>query len=126
MSANGHRVRCCGARECRLAGQLRKRLACAQSVEDDPNPDIGGIANAGRRLFSLQPGVGAPNEKEAADIVYGLGIARHIAAKDIGQTVVVADCACVAVEAMEGTDETIARAARIAGDGRYSGSGEPK
>ena len=56
----------------------------------------------------------APNEKETANIVYGLGIARHIAAKDIGQTVVVADCACVAVEAMEGTDETIGRAAGFA------------
>jgi len=59
----------------------------------------------------------APSEHEAADIEYGLGIARHIAAKDIGQTVVVADRACVAVEAMEGTDETIARAARFA-DGK--------
>ena len=59
----------------------------------------------------------APNEHEARDIEYGLGIARHIAAKDIGQTVVVADRACVAVEAMEGTDETIARAARFA-DGK--------
>jgi UDP-2,3-diacylglucosamine hydrolase len=56
----------------------------------------------------------APNEQEAADIEFGLGIARHIASKDIGQTVVVADRACVAVEAMEGTDETIARAARFA------------
>jgi DUF1009 family protein len=56
----------------------------------------------------------SPNEHEAADMEYGLGIARHIAAKDIGQTVVVADRACVAVEAMEGTDETIARAARFA------------
>ena len=55
-----------------------------------------------------------PSENEAADIEFGLGIARHIAAKDIGQTVVVADRACVAVEAMEGTDETIARAARFA------------
>jgi UDP-2,3-diacylglucosamine hydrolase len=55
-----------------------------------------------------------PNEREAADIEYGLGVARHIAAMDIGQTVVVADRACVAVEAMEGTDETIARAARFA------------
>jgi DUF1009 family protein len=55
-----------------------------------------------------------PNENEATDIEYGLGIARHIAAKDIGQTVIVADRACVAVEAMEGTDETIARAARFA------------
>ena len=56
----------------------------------------------------------APSPQEAADIEYGLGIARHIAEKDIGQTVVVADSACVAVEAMEGTDETIARAARFA------------
>jgi len=56
----------------------------------------------------------APSAQEAADIEYGLGIARHIAAKDIGQTVVVADSACVAVEAMEGTDETIVRAARFA------------
>ncbi len=56
----------------------------------------------------------APSAQEAADMEYGLGIARHIAAKDVGQTVVVADSACVAVEAMEGTDETIARAARFA------------
>lgn len=55
----------------------------------------------------------APGEHEAADISYGLNIARHIASMDIGQTVVISDQACVAVEAMEGTDETIARAARI-------------
>ena len=55
-----------------------------------------------------------PSAQEAADIEYGLGIARHIATRDIGQTVVVSDSACVAVEAMEGTDETIARAARFA------------
>jgi DUF1009 family protein len=56
----------------------------------------------------------APNEHEAEDMAYGLGVARQIAGMDIGQTVVIADRACVAVEAMEGTDETIARAARIA------------
>jgi UDP-2,3-diacylglucosamine hydrolase len=55
-----------------------------------------------------------PNEQEAADMEYGLGVARHIAGMDIGQTVVIADRACVAVEAMEGTDETITRAARFA------------
>lgn len=70
-------------------------------------------------LKPLLPEVGvltkrAPNEHEMADIEYGLGVARHIAAKDIGQTVVIADRACVSVEAMEGTDETIARAARYA------------
>jgi UDP-2,3-diacylglucosamine hydrolase len=56
----------------------------------------------------------APDGREAADIEYGLRVARHIAAMDIGQTVVVSDRACVAVEAMEGTDETIARAAKYA------------
>src|SRR5882757_10223904 len=70
-------------------------------------------------LKPLLPEVGvltrrAPSMQEARDIEYGVGIARHIAAKDIGQTVVVAESACVAVEAMEGTDETIARAARFA------------
>ena len=55
-----------------------------------------------------------PQEDEARDMEYGLGVARHLAAKDIGQTVVISDRACVAVEAMEGTDETIARAARFA------------
>ena len=56
----------------------------------------------------------APSEEEVADIEYGLGVARQIAGMDIGQTVVISDKACVAVEAMEGTDETIARAARLA------------
>jgi UDP-2,3-diacylglucosamine hydrolase len=55
----------------------------------------------------------APTEEESADMAYGLGIARHVASMDIGQTVVVSSQACVAVEAMEGTDETITRAARI-------------
>lgn len=55
-----------------------------------------------------------PSQEEYADMAYGLSLARNIAAMDIGQTVVVSSQACVAVEAMEGTDETIARAARIA------------
>ena len=56
----------------------------------------------------------APDEREAADIAYGLSVARQVAAMDIGQTVVISERACVAVEAMEGTDETVARAARLA------------
>jgi DUF1009 family protein len=56
----------------------------------------------------------APNEQEAADMHYGLGIARQIAGMDVGQTVVISDKACIAVEAMEGTDETIVRASRLA------------
>jgi UDP-2,3-diacylglucosamine hydrolase len=54
-----------------------------------------------------------PTEQEMKDIDYGRAIARHLAQYDIGQTVVVAGSACVAVEAMEGTDETITRAGHI-------------
>jgi UDP-2,3-diacylglucosamine hydrolase len=60
----------------------------------------------------------APDEAEVADIEYGRRIAAQIAGLDLGQTVVVRDRACVAIEAMEGTDETIERAARIAGGQR--------
>jgi len=55
----------------------------------------------------------APDESELADIEYGRKIAKKIAGLDIGQTVVVADRACVAVEAMEGTDAAIERAAHL-------------
>jgi len=70
-------------------------------------------------LKPLLPGAGVltrrkPSQEEYADMTYGLSLARNLAAMDIGQTVVVSSQACIAVEAMEGTDETIARAARIA------------
>ena len=55
----------------------------------------------------------APNDDERRNIEYGLQVARAVAAFDIGQTVVVAAQACVAVEAMEGTDATIERAGRL-------------
>jgi len=55
----------------------------------------------------------APDETERGDIVYGLTVARGIAGFDLGQTVVIAAGACVAVEAMEGTDATIARAGAL-------------
>jgi UDP-2,3-diacylglucosamine hydrolase len=55
----------------------------------------------------------APDETERGDIEYGLKVARGIAGFDLGQTVVIAAGACVAVEAMEGTDATIARAGAL-------------
>ena len=51
-----------------------------------------------------------PNENERKNIAYGRLVARQLAEYDIGQTVVIAEAACVAVEAMEGTDATIERA----------------
>jgi DUF1009 family protein len=56
-----------------------------------------------------------PSEQEDTNIAYGRAVARHLAGYDIGQTVVVAEAACVAVEAMEGTDATIERAGQIMG-----------
>ncbi len=63
-----------------------------------------------------QPGVLTqrhPNQQEQMDIDYGRTVARGIAAFDLGQTVVIAAQACVAVEAMEGTDATIERAGAL-------------
>jgi DUF1009 family protein len=54
-----------------------------------------------------------PDEEEQKDITYGRTVAQAIAAYDLGQTVVIAAQACVAVEAMEGTDATITRAGAL-------------
>jgi len=55
----------------------------------------------------------APSEDEKQNVAYGRAVARHLAQYDIGQTVVIAESACVAVEAMEGTDATIERAGHL-------------
>jgi hypothetical protein len=78
------------------------------------------LVDSTKFLGALLPAVGvltrrSPDPEEAADIEYGRFVAGRIVALDLGQTVVVRDRACVAIEAMEGTDETIERAARIAG-----------
>lgn len=60
-------------------------------------------------VFTERP----PTEEERRNVNYGRAVARHVAQYDIGQTVVVAEAACVAVEAMEGTDATIERAGQL-------------
>jgi DUF1009 family protein len=55
----------------------------------------------------------APSDQETKNIEYGRSVARGLGQFDIGQTVVIAENACVAVEAMEGTDATIERAGEI-------------
>lgn len=64
----------------------------------------------------VKPGVRtkrAPSDQERKNIAYGREVARALGQYDIGQTVVIAESACVAVEAMEGTDVTIERAGHI-------------
>jgi len=55
----------------------------------------------------------APDDRERGDIEYGLEVAHEIARLDLGQTIVVRDRACVAIEAMEGTDAVIRRAGEL-------------
>jgi DUF1009 family protein len=69
------------------------------------------MARAG--VLTRRPPTGA----EQADLEFGYRMADTIAGLDIGQTICVKDRAVVAVEAMEGTDDTIARAGRLAGAG---------
>src|SRR4029077_9876623 len=87
--------------------------AVARVLEDE------GIQLVDSKIFLKpllpEPGVltrRAPDSHESADIAYGREIALQLAGLDLGQAVVISDRACVAVEAMEGTDETIERAAR--------------
>ncbi len=80
------------------------------------------LINSAQFLQPLLAGEGqlssrAPNEAEQKDLEFGYRMADVIAGLDIGQTIAVKHQAVVAVEAMEGTDETIARAGHLAGDG---------
>jgi len=69
------------------------------------------LAKAGRLTYRV------PSAKESADLEFGYKIADEIAGLDVGQTIAVKDKAVIAVEAMEGTDEVITRASRLAGPG---------
>jgi DUF1009 family protein len=80
------------------------------------------LINSAALLEPMLAGAGrlsdrVPNEQEHKDLEFGYRCADAIAGLDIGQTIAVKHQAVVAVEAMEGTDETIARAGHLAGDG---------
>ena len=129
-----------------MAGQVKHRQIFSDVVPDlkllgvlarlaFQNTDslIGAVADAlAREGITLLPSVAflgdqlarpgpmtrrQPDREERRDIEYGETVARALAGLDLGQTAVVKDRAAVALEAMEGTDETILRAGRIAGPG---------
>ncbi|MFI5072173.1 MAG: LpxI family protein [Terriglobales bacterium] len=54
-----------------------------------------------------------PSEQEKKNVEYGRAVARPLTHFNVGQTVVIAENACVAIEAMEGTDATIERAGQL-------------
>ena len=93
-----------------LLGAIAKVLAEEGIILEDSTSMLEPLlAKAG--VLTRRP----PTEPEQKNIDYGRTLARHLAQFDIGQTVVVAEGACVAVEAMEGTDTTIERAGQIMG-----------
>lgn len=135
-----------GAREAVMAGQVKHRQIFSGITPDlklmavlarvalkNTDSLIGAVADAlAHDGISLLPSTsfvgdhlaspGAmtrrnPSRAERGDIDYGQEIARALSGMDLGQTVVVKDRAAVALEAMEGTDEVIRRAGRIAGPG---------
>ena len=135
-----------GAREAIMAGQVKHRRIFSGIVPDlkllgvlarlaFQNTDslIGAVADAlGRDGITLLPSVvfladqlatagpmtrRQPDREEGKDVRYGETVARALAGMDHGQTAVEKQRAAVALEAMEGTDETIRRAGRIAGPG---------
>jgi DUF1009 family protein len=135
-----------GAREAVMAGQVKHRQIFSGIVPDlkllgvlarlaFQNTDslIGAVAEAlSRDGITLLPSVAflgdqlavtgpmtrrRPDREERRDVEYGETVARTLAGLDLGQTAVVKHRAAVALEAMEGTDETIRRAGRIAGPG---------
>jgi len=139
-------LRASGVHEAVMAGQVKHRQIFSGIVPDlkllgvlarlaVKNTDglIGGVAEAlAREGITLLSSVqfladqmatnGAmtrrsPSAAERKDIDYGNTVARAVAGLDLGQTAVVKNGAAVAIEAMEGTDETIRRAGRIAGRG---------
>ncbi len=77
------------------------------------------LVDSTRLLKPLLAGEGVmtrrkPTKDESRDVDYGRRIANALAGYDVGQSVVISDRACVALEAMEGTDATLRRAAGIA------------
>jgi DUF1009 family protein len=139
-------LKAAGAEEAVMAGQVKHRQIFSGLVPDlklmgvlarlaFKNTDslIGGVADAlEREGIRLLPSTGllgdqmatagpmtakGPSREERLDIDYGRKIAEALAGLDLGQTVAVKDRAAVALEAMEGTDEVIRRAGRLAGRG---------
>jgi hypothetical protein len=91
-----------------LAGELERE---GITLLDQPD--------AAPSLFVGEGPVGSvePSAAQRADLAFGWAVARSLGEHDIGQSVVVRDCAVVAVEAIEGTDATIARAGQLAPGG---------
>jgi DUF1009 family protein len=90
----------------------------ADEIESEGMPVVDSTKHLGNRMAS--PGLLAgpqPDAQLQSDLELGLRVARHLGLVDVGQSVVVKDGTVVAVEALEGTDATLRRAAGLVGGG---------
>ena len=99
----------------RRAHRRRRRRAARPRHRAAGLDRLSGAAAGARRRADRRA---RRRDDERADLEFGYRIADAIAGLDIGQTIAVKSAAVVAVEAMEGTDEVIARAGQLAGPGR--------
>jgi len=100
----------------------RKADTIFAAVADELAKDGMRLVDSTRYLDEHLPAEGVltraePTAEQLADVAFGAGIARELGGLDVGQTVVVKNRAVVAVEAIEGTNETITRAGRLGGAG---------
>jgi DUF1009 family protein len=112
------------ARGLKVVAGLKDRKADTifAAVADELAKDGIRLVDSTRYLDEHLPGEGVltrrqPTKEQLEDVAFGAGIARALGSLDVGQTVVVKDRAVVAVEAIEGTNETITRAGRLGGNG---------
>ena len=107
-------------RSVKLLGRLKNRNAdtVLGAIAEELQKEGISLVDSTKYMKNSMPNSGVltrkkPNKQQKDDILFGLEIAKGIAGMDIGQTVIVKNGVVLAVEAVEGTDEAIRRAAKI-------------
>lgn len=91
---------------------VTKKLAIAGIKVIDPSEYLSHLYPAKGTLGNI-----TPSAQDEIDMKWGFDIAKHMAGKDIGQTVIVKEGTVIAIEAIEGTNAVIERAGKLAGAG---------
>lgn len=126
-------VMCGQVKHAKIFSSIRPDWRLAKLLATLPSKNTGGLIGGVIRIledegihlrestFLLKPLLAAagpltkrkPGKDEVADIEYGRRVANALAGFDVGQSVAICERACVAVEAMEGTDSMLRRAAGL-------------
>jgi hypothetical protein len=126
-------VMCGQVKHAKIFSSIRPDWRLAKLLASLPSKNTGGLIGGVIRIledegihlrestFLLKPLLAAkgiltkrkPSKEETGDIEYGRRVANALAGFDVGQSVAICERACVAVEAMEGTDAMLRRAASL-------------